>query len=385
VTGRVRPSAKNEGAVQGLRRQLFRVRVIGRGHHAWEVTRAGRTISTSANQVLLCVAVLILASCTGRAGGSPTTDPTIRPTVGETGAPTPAPTVVVPATAIPHNTPTGRILFTTVAPSDSVASIYVVNADGSGRTDLTPSGGGGGEPEWSPDGTMIAFVRDGIWVMRADGTGARQVRHDPTMFDEWPVWSPDGRRIAYLEAPACDPCDVGVPWTLNIMDADGSSVHKVADVPSPTRPAWSPDGQAIAFEGEWSDPPTQANGLQSIRLDGSGRHQLTNGPDSFPDWSTDGRLAFLRAARTAVDGTILDDLVVSDGDVSSTHEVTLPIVIEGPLAWSPDGQWIAMTGTKSLPILGAGQWDIWIARPDGTGLVAVTDTPDLGEGSSSWR
>src|SRR3954451_24386102 len=72
--------------------------------------------------------------------------------------------------------------------------IWVVDADGSSPpTPLThpepgclPVGGTcDGEPAWSPDGRRIAFVRDtgsgpddenkGIWVMNADGTGARQL------------------------------------------------------------------------------------------------------------------------------------------------------------------------------------------------------------------
>src|SRR5512142_1983078 len=60
-------------------------------------------------------------------------------------------------------------------------------------------------PAWSPDGTRIAFVRttDGrrsfhVHVMRADGTGIRQITHG--RFDENPAWSPDGRWIAYSSA-----------------------------------------------------------------------------------------------------------------------------------------------------------------------------------------
>ena len=61
-------------------------------------------------------------------------------------------------------------------------------------------------PDWSPDGSRIAFQsnRDGdfdIWVMNADGTGVEQLTDDPAIddpaFDSAPAWSPDGSRIAF--------------------------------------------------------------------------------------------------------------------------------------------------------------------------------------------
>jgi Tol biopolymer transport system component len=287
--------------------------------------------------------------------------------------------------ATPLLSPTGRILFSAIAPTARIAYVYVMNADGSGRANLTGPRGGG-EPTWSPDGTMVAFVRnDGIWVMHADGSAVTEIRHDPTMVEEWPVWSPDGRQIAHLESPVCGLCSIGITWALNIMNSDGSGLRKLTDTPSDGRPAWSPDGQTIVVGGRSDDPPTPANGLQSIRLDGSGLHQLTNGPDSSPAWSPDGTLAFLRGATTAADGTVLYSLVEMNSDGSSPRVVPLPIVMEAPLAWSPDGGWIAMAGATSLSTLRAGQWDIWITRPDGSGLVAITNTQDQGEASPAWH
>jgi TolB protein len=55
--------------------------------------------------------------------------------------------------------------------------IYVMNADGSGQTNLTNHPGKDLEPSWSPDGTQIYFRtdRDGNmyddYVMTADGSG----------------------------------------------------------------------------------------------------------------------------------------------------------------------------------------------------------------------
>jgi dipeptidyl aminopeptidase/acylaminoacyl peptidase len=332
--------------------------------------------------LVLRVAALVVALTLAACGGSTPTPaltsapPSLEATPDATAAGEPSGAAT--ATALPA--PSGRILFSAVVPTTSFGSIYVMNADGSGRTDLTGTRGGD-EPAWSPDGKRIAFVReDGIWVMHADGSQAKQIRHDPAMIDQWPSWSPDGGQIAYTEVQKCAPCSIGITFTLNIMNADGSGLRKLTDAADSFSVAWSPDGKTIVF----SEAGTA--GLQSIRLDGSGLRQLTTGPDSYPAWSPSGRMAFLRGATTAGDGSIIFSLVVDDVGASPAHEVRLPFFIAGgPLAWSPDGGWIALPGVASGPLLAGDQWDIWIVRPDGTGAMALTKTPDGGEEFPSWH
>ena len=72
--------------------------------------------------------------------------------------------------------------------------IYVMNADGTGQTNLTSNSAWDAQPAWSTDGSQIAFVsdRDGndeIYVMSADGSNQTRLTSDPAT-DQQPAWSP---------------------------------------------------------------------------------------------------------------------------------------------------------------------------------------------------
>jgi TolB protein len=88
------------------------------------------------------------------------------------------------------------------ANNSTTAEIYVMNVDGTEKQRLTFNTEEERGPNWSPDGTLIAFMcrRGGpdfeICVMNADGTGQTQLTSN-SFFDGGPTWSPDGQQIVF--------------------------------------------------------------------------------------------------------------------------------------------------------------------------------------------
>src|SRR5438093_571760 len=116
--------------------------------------------------------------------------------------------------------------------------LYAVGADGTGFRRL-------GDydatflPSWSPDRSKIAFSwSDEIYVMNADGTDRRELTHcaDPTCVDDdWPAWSPDARRIAFIRT------EPGGNEHIYVVNLDGTGLDRLTDgVLWDTEPAWQP-------------------------------------------------------------------------------------------------------------------------------------------------
>jgi Tol biopolymer transport system component len=181
----------------------------------------------------------------------------------------------------PDFSPDGtRIAF--ASNRDGNNEIYVMDADGGNVARLTNDPAEDMRPDWSPDGAKILFNsdRDGnreIYVMNADG--GNPTRLTSTLVDElFPVWSPDGTKIAFFDLPMAQAQDIYV------MNADGTGVQKLTDHPGTDEdPAWSPDGKRIVFQS------TRDGNFELYVMDADGgnveRVTTTVGGDYWPSWT----------------------------------------------------------------------------------------------------
>ncbi len=163
--------------------------------------------------------------------------------------------------------------------------IYVMKADGSRKRNLTRRRGLDYSPAWSPDGRSIAFgsvraARGTIWIMRPDGSDRRQLSR---VHGEYPAWSPDGTKIAF------DHITSGSNnWDIWVMNADGSGARPlIASAATEQGAAWSPDGKTIAYQSDQGAPGNYKR-IWLARSDGSGRHHLTRQYGERPVWSKRG-------------------------------------------------------------------------------------------------
>lgn len=233
----------------------------------------------------------------------------------------------------PVFSPDGRTLLLTkrvIGPHPDYVdqfSIYRVNADGTGLSELVGWRDSSGRPDqlhatFSPDGTKIAFssavtpqgVRERgrtLWIANADASSPRQLTVIPEI----------------------------------ALNEPGNDVHDFGD-----RPTFSPSGDQLAFQYHTLDNPEPYShydvDLYRVNSDGSGLVGLTGTPDideGAPSWSSAGKIAFTPHGHSGTEPWEIHT-IASDGS-GKTKLIGDPLHGYGSPSFGP---WAPATDTQLL-------------------------------------
>ncbi len=221
----------------------------------------------------------------------------------------------------------GRIAYTANVSGNN--SIWIMNSDGSGQKQLTPSHGNNLFPSLAADNRFIVFQsnrsgKDAVWRANIDGIDMRQLTD--TDIAVQPHISPNGRWVVYVSNHALwristsgsEPVKLAdrASWArispdsrfvacgyesggtkIAILSIDGGEPIKLFELPRLANLwlgiRWTPDGKAVTYRDS-------VNGIWRQDLDGGEPQRLKGLPNeklSAYDWSSDGkRFAFTRGA-----------------------------------------------------------------------------------------
>lgn len=266
------------------------------------------------------------------------------------------------------------------------------------------------DPQLSPDGAQIAYVRraadvmtdryrSSIWVIDAR-TGEQRALVAGAASASAPRWSPDGRRLLYSAGPELRVLDLATraDWSLGKLGGGARGA------------IWSPDGASIAYlrfvdakppsfatppapppGAEWG-PPAKIYDRLDVHADGAGflkpgatqvfilpveggtERQVTQGTVSYGDIAWLGQGALVASANANPDADL--DPRESDLfriDLASGQAVALT-TRKGPDAQpvvSPDGRRIAYVGYDDRKV----SWQtnqLYVMNADGSGARSLT-------------
>ena len=256
----------------------------------------------------------------------------------------------------------GGIIAYSITSSADGNQIFIIDADGSGQRQIGSVAGRACGPDWSANGSQIAFYNhfnDETWsvfTMNADGGNVKQITSMQNVWDGVPRWSPDGASIVFGRTNPKNNFKSEI-WIVN---ADGTNPRRIGAVTG-NGPYWSKDGKRILYFSSKG----RGTEIHEMRADGTATKQLTNlGAEIYwPKYSPDdSKIAF----ESNKDGDL--EIYVMNADGSKITQLTFNEAEDGAPEWSPDGQRIVFVSQRD------GHYELYVMNADGSAQTRLTAT-----------
>jgi Tol biopolymer transport system component len=267
----------------------------------------------------------------------------------------------------------GRLVFS--ADLGQGSEIFTMGAHGRGLRQLTDTDSEATQPDWSPDGSRIAFELDDeetadIAVMDSDGGGLRVI--ELPGYQAQPAFTADGARLVF-ECGDCEGRD-----GIFVMDLDGTHQRRLTTDPyaqeGDTDPNVSPDGRTVTFVRHRVDGERQA--LYAVDLAGGRLRKLVGYGREVAvkhDWAPDGAHI---AITTDADYPHHRSPNVATVRADGTHLRFLTHFRGGRWgafagSWSPNGKWLVYR----VENLESERYLLMKMHPDGSHKTRIASLP----------